>query len=64
LIWDILVYAVLTVLYIGGLFAFMKKIGQYGRLNTKRRRIFKLLFLVSGLVMVWLTINLVIMLQS
>ena len=64
LIWDIGVYAILAALYIGGLVAFMLKIGPYGRLNTKKRRILKLTVLVSGLVMIYLTINLISILQN
>jgi len=64
LIWDIVVYAILGTLYAVGLVAFILKIGPYGRLNTKKRRIFKFLILVSGLAMIYLTINLLNSLQS
>ena len=61
---DVIIYTILAILYIGSLVSFIFKLGPYGRFNTKRRDFFKFLLMVSGVVMIGLTISLIVALIS
>ena len=57
--WDIAVYALLTVPYIGALIVYMLKVGPYRYLDQKKRRLLRLSLLASGLVIIYMTVNLI-----
>jgi len=61
---DIAAFALLAVVYTAGLIAFLRKAGPYRHLNTRMRKISGLAYLLGGLAMIFLAINLALTLSG
>jgi hypothetical protein len=57
---DIVLFAVVAVIYIAGLVAFLLKRGPYRNVEPGRRRFTLILGIIGGVAMIYLGINLVL----
>jgi hypothetical protein len=60
LVEDIVLFAVIAVIYIAGLIAFLLKKGPYRDVEPGRRRFTLILGIIGGAAMVYLGVNLVL----
>ncbi len=55
---DIVAFVLLAAVYTGGLIAFIRKAGPYRRIDARMRKISGIAYLLGGLAMIYIAINL------
>ncbi|MFC1971815.1 hypothetical protein ACFLVE_00210 [Chloroflexota bacterium] len=61
---DIAAFVLLAVVYTGGLIAFLRKAGPYRRVDARIRKISGIAYLLGGLALIFLAINLALTLPG
>ncbi|MFC1907582.1 hypothetical protein ACFLW8_05800 [Chloroflexota bacterium] len=55
---DIVAFVLLAAVYTGGLIAFLRRAGPYRRIDARMRKISGLAYVLGGLAMIYIAINL------